>query len=124
MISYEDFAKVEIKAGKIVSAEKIPDTDKLLRLMVDFNESVEVEDELGNKTVKKTQRQIVSGISIYFPDTTTLVGRICMFITNLEPRVMKGIKSEGMLLAAVSGGGKDIVLLSPEKKIDSGSKVQ
>ena len=53
MISYDDFAKVEIRAGKILSAEKIPDTDKLLKLMVDFAE--------------EKPRQIVSGISLYFP---------------------------------------------------------
>jgi len=68
MISYDDFAKVEIKAGKILSAEKIPDTDKLLKLSVDFGESAETVDELGNKTITPKPRQIVSGISLQFPE--------------------------------------------------------
>src|SRR4051812_5569362 len=85
MISYEDFAKVEIRAGKILSAEKIPDTDKLLKLSVDFAEPA--------------PRQIVSGISLYFPDPQTLVGKTAMFVTNLEPRVIRGYESNGMLFA-------------------------
>ena len=84
-ISFDDFAKVEIKAGKILSAEKIPDTDKLLKLSVDFAEG--------------QPRQIVSGISMYFPDPAVLVGKTCMFVTNLEPRKIKGYESNGMLFA-------------------------
>lgn len=84
-ISYEDFAKIEIKTGKIISAEKVPETDKLLRLSVDFAEG--------------TSRTIVSGIAMYFPDPATLIGRTCMFVTNLEPRTIKGIESNGMLFA-------------------------
>ena len=85
MISYDDFAKVEITAGKILSAEKIPETDKLLKLSVDFNEPA--------------PRQIVSGISAYFPDPSVLVGKTCMFVTNLEPRKIRGFESNGMLFA-------------------------
>ena len=102
MISYEDFAKVEIKVGKILSAEKIPDTDKLLKLMVDFGEVSETVDELGNKTSVSKPRQIVSGISLQFPDTSVLIGKTCMFVTNLEPRVLRGVESNGMLFAPVS----------------------
>jgi len=85
MITYDDFKKVEIRAGKILSAEKIPDTDKLLKLSVDFAEAA--------------PRQIISGISGFFPDPTTLVGKTCMFVTNLEPRIIKGHESNGMLFA-------------------------
>jgi len=99
MISYDDFAKVEIRAGKILSAEKIPDTDKLLKLIVDFAETVENTDELGNKTVVSKPRQIVSGISIQFLDPSVLVGKVCMFVTNLEPRMLRGVESNGMLFA-------------------------
>ena len=60
-ISYEDFKKVEIRVGKILSAEKIPETDKLLKLLVDFAEAA--------------PRQIVSGISAYFPDPAVLVNK-------------------------------------------------
>lgn len=89
MINYDDFAKVEIKVGKIVSAEKIPDTDKLLKLMVDIGEEI--------------PRQIVSGIAMHFPDPQTLVGKKTMFVTNLEPRMLRGFESNGMLFAISSG---------------------
>ena len=84
-ISYDDFKKIEIHAGKILAAEKIPATDKLLKLSVDFAEA--------------TPRQIVSGIATYFPDPAVLVGKTCMFVTNLEPRKIKGYESNGMLFA-------------------------
>jgi methionine--tRNA ligase beta chain len=99
MITYDDFKKVEIRAGKILSAEKVPDTDKLLKLSVDFGEKTEVIDEAGNKNIKPSYRQIISGIALYFPDTSKLVGKICMFVTNLEPRIIRGLESNGMILA-------------------------
>jgi methionyl-tRNA synthetase len=89
MINYDDFAKVEIKVGKILSAEKVPETDKLLKLMVDMGE--------------EAPRQIVSGIAMHFPDPQTLVGRKTMFVANLEPRTIKGLESNGMLFAISSG---------------------
>ena len=67
MITYDDFKKVEIKAGKILSAEKIPNTDKLVKLSVDFGEMAETADVAGNKSMlKPAPRQIVSGISGFF----------------------------------------------------------
>ena len=99
MITYDDFKKVEIRAGKILSAEKIPDTDKLLKLSVDFAEKTEIVDEAGNKSVVEKPRQIISGIATYFPDPSVLVGKTCMFVTNLEPRKIKGYESNGMLFA-------------------------
>lgn len=113
MISYEDFKKVEIRAGKILSAEKIPETDKLLKLSVDFAEK----DEQGNSK----PRQIVSGISLYFPDCQVLVGKTCMFVTNLEPRTIKGFESQGMILA-VSVPEIGFSLLEPNSSIPPGSK--
>ena len=106
MISYEDFKKVEIRAGKILSAEKIPDTDKLLKLSVDFAETKEVTNEAGEKSVISAgPRQIVSGISTYFPDPAVLIGKTCMFVTNLEPRMIKGFESNGMLFAVSTEAG-------------------
>lgn len=122
-ISYEDFAKVEIRAGKILSAEKIPDTDKLLKLSVDFAETVEVVDEQGNKYQKSKPRQIVSGISTYFPEPQALIGRVCMFVTNLEPRTIKGYESDGMLFALSSADGS-FSLLEPNSSIPIGSKAK
>ena len=88
MISFDDFKKLEIKIGEILSAEKIPDTDKLLKLSVDFGHD--------------DRRQVVSGISTFFPDPQVLVGKKCAFAYNLEPRIIKGLESQGMILA-VSG---------------------
>lgn len=120
MITYEDFKKVEIRAGKILSAEKIPDTDKLLRLIVDFAEKREVVNEAGEKSLVDATRQIVSGISSYFPDPGALVGRTCMFVTNLEPRTIKGHESNGMLFALSDEQG-NFSLLEPNSSIRPGT---
>lgn len=109
MITFEEFSKVEIRAGKILSAEKIPDTDKLLKLMVDFAEPA--------------PRQIVSGIFLYFPDPQVLVGKTCMFVTNLEPRVIKGYESNGMLFAVSTAEG-NFSLLEPNNSIPPGTKAK
>lgn len=106
MINHEEFKKVEIRAGKILSAEKIPDTDKLIRLSVDLAEA--------------SPRQIISGISAYFPDPAILVGKTCMFVTNLEPRVIKGFESNGMLFA-VSDDEGNFSLLEPNASIKPGT---
>ena len=111
-ITFEDFKKVEIRAGKILTAEKIPDTDKLLRLSVDFAEH----DEAG----QPTPRQIVSGIAAYFPDPATLIGRTCMFVTNLEPRTIRGHQSNGMLFA-VSDDAGNFSILEPNASIAPGT---
>jgi tRNA-binding EMAP/Myf-like protein len=122
MINFDDFKKVEVRAGKILSAEKIPNTDKLLKLSVDFNEMGEVPDETGKKSMlKPLPRQIVSGISMYFPDPAILVGRTCMFVTNLEPRMIKGFESNGMLFA-VSDGAGNFSLLEPNSSIVPGTR--
>lgn len=122
-ITYEDFAKVEIKAGKIISAEKIPDTDKLLKLIVDFDEIKEIKNEEGIISQIKSPRQIVSGISMYFPDPNALIGKVCMFVTNLEPRIIKGYESNGMLFALSTAEGK-FSLLEPNESIPIGTKAK
>ncbi len=133
MISYDDFKKVEIRAGKILSAEKIPDTDKLLKLLVDFAETVSMPAPIDPTVpiapdapvpapivTKLPPRQIVSGISMYFPDPSALVGKTCMFVTNLEPRKIKGYESNGMLFAvSTSTGG--FSLLEPNDTIPPGT---
>ena len=106
-INIEDFKKVELVVGKILLAEKIPDTDKLLKLSVDLGE--------------EKPRQIVSGISLYFPDCSTLVGKNCMFVANLEPRVIRGFESNGMILAVSTEDGK-FSLLEPNETIPVGAK--
>lgn len=109
MINIEDFKKVDIVVGKILSAEKVPETDKLLKLSVDLGEAM--------------PRQIVSGISLYFPDCDVLVGKKCMFVANLESRTIKGIESEGMVLAVSTEDGK-FSLLEPNDEIPVGSRAK
>lgn len=87
MITIDDFQKVEITVGEVLTAEKVPDTDKLLRLVVDFGQE---------------KRQVISGIAEYFPDPGALVGKRCPFVTNLEPRVIRGLESQAMILATDS----------------------
>ena len=109
MISIDEFKKSEIKIGLILSAQRVPDTDKLLKLSVDFAES--------------TPRQIISGIALFIADPTTLVGLRCPFVTNLEPRVIQGLESQGMILAA---GGRDEIpfsLLTVSGDIPPGTKI-
>jgi methionine--tRNA ligase beta chain len=109
MISLEEFKKIDIVVGRILSAEIIPETDKLLKLSVDLGEA--------------TPRQIVSGIALYFPDCSVLVGKSCMFIANLEPRVIRGVESQGMVLAVSTEGGK-FSLLIPNADIPPGTRAK
>jgi tRNA-binding EMAP/Myf-like protein len=130
MITFEDFKKIEIKIGQILSAEKVPETDKLLKLIVDFGEKDnEAESRSlppeGNAT-SAAGRQIISGISAYFPDEKMLVGKKCAFVTNLEPRTIRGLQSDGMILA-VSGerGAQNFFsLLETNEDVVPGSSVK
>lgn len=106
LINFDEFKKIEIKVGRILSAEKVPDTDKLLKLSVDMGE--------------ETPRQIVSGISLYFPDCSVLVGQKCMFVANLETRVIKGLESQGMIFAVSTEDGK-FSLVKPGDDIPAGT---
>lgn len=106
-ISIDDFKKAEIKIGTVLSAERVPETDKLLRLEVDLGEGA--------------TRQILSGIAEYVKPED-LVGRQFPFLTNLEPRVIRGLVSNGMLLAV--GQGDAFALLSPTRAVDDGSHIR
>ncbi len=108
MIKYDDFAKLDLRVGTINKIEDIEGADKLYKLEVD----------IGNKE-KKT---ILAGIKQHYKKEE-LKDRQIIVICNLEPRKMKGIESQGMLLAAVSEDHSKVILLTPEKKIDSGSKI-
>lgn len=108
MISIEDFKKVEITVGQILSVEEIPGSDKLLKLSVDFAE--------------ERPRQVVSGIKRYFPDPAMLVGVKCAFATNLEPRPLMGLTSEAMILAASTE--TEFSLLKTEENLPVGTKVK
>jgi len=120
MISLEDFKKVDIVVGKILSAEKVPDTDKLLKLSVDLGPSFAKASE--DEEVHDI-RQIVSGISLYFPDCDILIGKKCMFVANLETRIIRGIESQGMILA-VSTDNDLFSLLEPDDEIPVGARAK
>jgi methionine--tRNA ligase beta chain len=114
MITSEDFQKLDIRIGKIISAEKIENSDKLLKLQVDFGPS----EKPGQ--VRET-RQIVSGIAQYFePDE--LLGKEAPFVVNMEPRVLCGVESSGMILAASVDGRP--VILHPGEEVPPGTIVK
>ena len=105
-ISFDDFKKLDIRIGKIIAAEKVEGTDKLLKLKID----------LGNE-----ERQLVAGIAeVYQPEE--LVGKQIPVLANLEPKKFKGLESQGMILAADDNGRP--ILLHPEKEIPAGSIVR
>lgn len=107
MISYDDFAKLEIKIGTITAVEVVENADKLLKLTVDIGE--------------ETPRQIVSGIREFFEDIDVLIGKQCPFLTNLEPRTIRGLESQGMILAI---GDQEFSLLHPASKVEPGTQIR
>lgn len=104
-ITIDDFGKVEVKVGTVLSAERVPDTDKLLRLMIDLGEA--------------EPRQIVSGIAAYVPEPETLVGRQLAFVANLAPRKLRGLESNGMLFAV--GEGEAFAFMVPDRPVPPGT---
>jgi methionyl-tRNA synthetase len=105
-IQFDDFAKIDLKVGTILSAEKVEKADKLLKLAV----------ELGSET-----RTIVSGIAMHF-NPEDIVGKQVVVVANLAPRKMRGIESQGMILMAEDKAGK-LHFINPDTLIDSGSAV-
>ena len=106
-ITIDQFKEVEIKIGTVKSAERVADADKLIRLEVDFGE--------------ESMRQILSGIA-EFVAPEELVGRQFPFVTNLEPRVIRGLVSNGMILAV--GDNDSFALLAPTKAVAPGSRAR
>ena len=121
-ITIDDLMKVEITVGEILSAEIIPESNKLLKLMVSFGSTMTKTVE-GVDEEKKDVRQILSGIRVYFPDEQILVGKKCLFVTNLEPRMMMGMESNGMLFALSDNDGH-FSLLEPNADIAVGTKAR
>ncbi len=105
-VTFDDFQKLDIRIGKIVVAEKVENADRLLRLEVDFGSE---------------KRQIVSGIAQWYTPKE-LIGKECPFILNLEPRTIKGVESQGMLMAATVDNAA--VLLHPDKEVPVGSRIE
>ncbi|WNN43009.1 methionine--tRNA ligase [Winslowiella toletana] len=107
-ITFDDFAKVDMRIALIQKAELVEGSDKLLRLSLD----------LGGET-----RQVFSGIRAAYPDPAALEGRLTVMVANLAPRKMRFGISEGMVMAA-GPGGKDIFLLSPDSGAQPGQQVK
>ncbi|HPH84392.1 MAG TPA: methionine--tRNA ligase [Ferruginibacter sp.] len=105
-IQFDDFAKIDLKVGTILSAEKVEKADKLLKLEVD----------LGFE-----KRTIVSGIALHF-EPTAIIGKQVVVVTNLAPRKMRGIESNGMILMAENAAGK-LIFVNPNENADNGSGV-
>lgn len=108
-IEYDDFAKLDLRVGKVLEAEPHPNADRLLVLKVD----------LGCET-----RQIIAGIrGAYEPDA--IVGKSIVVVVNLAPRKMRGLESQGMLIAAVptneTGEKTDVIVLTTEKDVPPGT---
>lgn len=135
MISFEQFKETEIRIGEIISAEKVEGADKLLKLMVHFGMKVpapaagagEGSPDSPESTAlpepEKEIRQIISGIAPYFPELGELVGVKCAFATNLEPRTIRGLESNGMILAA-GGGDEPFTLLRADPQTLPGAFVK
>lgn len=104
MATIDDFSKIEMSIGTVTSAEYVEDTDRLVRLTVDFGE--------------EEDRQIVSGIRDRIESAEELVGKQFPFVTNLEPRTIRGLESNGMILVPGEGG-----FVSPTIEVTPGNKI-
>jgi len=106
-IQYDDFAKLDMRLGRVVTAEMVPNADKLIKCTIDFGSA-------GTRT-------IVSGIAEW-KKPEELVGKTLPYIFNLAPRMLRGVESQGMLLAASDENG--VALLEPERDIAPGTKLK
>ena len=105
-ISYADFAKLDLRVAKIIAAREHPNADKLLLLTIRIGE---------------VEKQIVAGIRAHYP-ADSLVGRTIVVVNNLEPALIRGEESCGMLLAASDVGG--VTLLTPDRDCESGAGIK
>lgn len=109
-IPFSDFQKLDIRVGKILKIEDHPKADKLYVLEVGFGE------ELGKRT-------IVAGLRKHY-SKEQLKNHLGVFIINLEPVILRGIKSDGMTLAAVNSDESIITILQPNQDIEPGSRIR
>ncbi|MFH1358350.1 MAG: chorismate mutase [archaeon] len=106
-VSFDEWKKLDLRTAEILEAEEIPGTDKLYKLKVD----------LGTET-----RTLVAGLKQHYT-REELSGKKCIVFTNLEPKIIKGIESKGMILAAVNDDGSEIKILQPGGVADLGLKI-
>jgi methionine--tRNA ligase beta chain len=105
---FSDWEKIDLRVAEIINVEDIENADKLWKLTIDVG-------ELGTRT-------ICAGIKAFYSKKELLRKKIIYF-SNLKPRKLKGIESQGMLLAASTENHEKVVLLAPEKSIDNGSRI-
>jgi methionyl-tRNA synthetase len=108
-ITIDDFKKITAKIGKVLVAEAVPDSDKLIRFELDFGE--------------ETPRQILSAIREWYPEPEKLIGKQMLFVVNLAPRMIRGLESNGMLMA-VDGVDGAPVFLVPDLPVHPGTTVR
>ncbi len=106
-IQYDDFAKLDIRVGLVKAAEKVPETDKLIKCTIDFG-------DFGERT-------IVSGIAEW-KTPEEMIGKKLPYIVNLAPRMLKGVESQGMLLAASDESG--LALMVPDRDVPPGTRLK
>ena len=106
-ISFSDFEKLDLRIGKILEVTTVPESKKLIKIVVDFGTE---------------QRQAVAGIRKYYPPET-LIGKKCVFLLNLQRRTLAGIESQCMILAAEDEAG-NVSLLQLERDLPEGSKIR
>jgi len=109
-INFNEWEKIDLRVGKILQVEEIEGADKLYKLTIDLGE------EIGKRTV-------CAGIKKYY-SKENLAGKKIILFVNLIPRKLKGIESQGMVLAAVDETEDKVILISPEEDIDIGSRVR
>ena len=108
-IEIGDFTKIELRVGEVLTAERIPKSDKLLRFTVDLGEA--------------QPRQILAGIAEHYAPET-LVGRKLIFVANLKPRKLRGLESQGMVLAASIGDEGRPVLATFIEDVPNGARLK
>ena len=119
-ISFDDFKNIELRVAKVISAERVAGSEKLLKLQVDIGDK-DAADLPALPTGQAGGRQVIAGIGTHYePDQ--LIGREIIIVANLEPRTLMGLESQGMLLAANSEDGP--VLLMPEKEVSPGTGIK
>lgn len=109
VIPYADFENIELRVARVLSAERVPNSEKILKLRVD----------LGGEP--PAERQIIAGIGKHY-EPTALVGRAIVVVANLEPRMLMGLESQGMLLAADCA--HEPVLLMPDREVPPGAIIR
>ncbi len=122
-IDYNIFKNMDMRMGTIRFVEPVEGADKLLRFLIDFGPEVSTMEYIDEDTnITYPVRQIVSGIREYYPDNySDLIGKTLLYIINLEPRIIRGVESQGMLMAV----GEDApIFVVPETPVESGSRIR